>query len=133
MKLKRVAIALGLGLLFTGCSPIGPISRDQLAENLAPILEVENRVNRAMSGVQMLGFVSEISDKDAEKLKAHYDVYSVYYHAANVYLAVGDIESYIAHIEMAKKELGAIEAILKNSPLTDKLFSDFKGYPSYNF
>ncbi len=115
MKLNRVAIALGLGLLFTGCSPIGPISRDQLAENLAPILEVENWVNRAMSGVQMLGSVGEISDKDAEKLKAHYDVYSVYYHAANVYLAGGDIESYIAHIQMAKQELDTMEVILKHS------------------
>ncbi len=97
MKLNRVALVLGLGLLFTGCSTIGPISRDQIAENLAPILEVENRVSRAMSGVQMLGSVGEISDKDAEKLKSHYDIYSVYYHAANVYLAVGDIESYISH------------------------------------
>ncbi len=133
MKLNRVAIALGLGLLFTGCSQIGPISRDQLAANLAPILEVENRVKRAMSGVQMLGSVGEISDKDAEKLKAHYDVYSVYYHAANVHLAGGNIESYISHIEMAKQELAAIEAILKNSLVADKLFSNFTGDRSYNF
>lgn len=133
MKLNRLAIALGLGLLFTGCSPIGPISRDQLAENLAPILEVENRVNRAMSGVQMLGLIGEISDKDAEKLKSHYDIYSVYYHAANVYLAGGDIESYISHFEMAKKELDAMEAILRNSPVADKLFSNFTGYRSNNF
>ena len=133
MKLNRVALALGLGLLFTGCSTIGPISRDQIAENLAPILEVENRVNRAMSGVQMLGSVGEISDKDAEKLKAHYDVYSVYYHAANVYLAGGDIESYISHIEMAKKELAAIEAMLKKGPVADKLFSNFTDYRSYDF
>ncbi len=133
MKLNRVALVLGLGLLFTGCSTIGPISRDQIAENLAPILEVENRVNRAMSGVQMLGSVGEISDKDAEKLKAHYDVYFVYYHAANVYLAGGDIESYKSHIEMAKKELVAREAILKNSLVADKLFSNFTGYRSYSF
>ena len=115
MRLYRVAIALGLGLLFTGCSPIGPMSRDQLATNLAPILEVENRAKQVLSGAQMLGSVGVISKKDAGKLKAHYDVYFVYYYSANVYLAGGDIESYIAHIQMAKQELDTMEVILKHS------------------
>ncbi len=133
MRLYRVAIALGLGLLFTGCSPIGPISRDQLAANLAPILEVENRAKQVLSGAQMLGSVGVISEKDAGELKVHYDVYFVYHNAANVYLAGGDIESYIAHIQTAKQELDTMEAILKHSLVADKRFSDFSGYRSFDF
>jgi hypothetical protein len=54
-----------------------------------------------------------MSQESAQKLKATHDVYYVYYLAASVYLARGNLEAYLAHLKQAEKELDSMEAILK--------------------
>lgn len=109
-----VVFTLMAGAL-AACSQIALIPRDQLAMNLAPILEIENRVSQISSSSQMLGLIGAISEEQADKLKTHSDVYYVYYLAANVDLAQGDIDSYRAHLELAQRELDEMEATLKAS------------------
>jgi hypothetical protein len=99
--------------LFTGflagCAPLGEVSRDRLVANLPPILEVEERANRAMRGIEKLALLGEITDKDMKQLKEHYDVYYVHHKAASVFLAEGNIRSYESHVGLAKKELDSME------------------------
>jgi hypothetical protein len=49
------------------------------------------------------------------KLKATHDVYYVYYLAAAVHLARGNMGSYVAHVKLAERELDAMEAIVKEN------------------
>jgi hypothetical protein len=62
----------------------------------------------------MLLSLGGLSKDNAEDLKAHYDVYYVYYLAANVSLARGHMESYLAHVKLAAGELDLMEAIVKD-------------------
>jgi hypothetical protein len=107
------SVIISLLFLFTvfvaGCSPIREVSRDRLVENLGPILEVEERANRAMRGIEKLALLGEITDTDMKKLKEHYDVYYVHHKAASVFLAEGNIRSYESHVGLAKKELDSME------------------------
>ncbi len=114
--MKKVILALSLlsagGLL--ACSQIPTIPRDQLTANLAPILKVGERADKATT--QILGLVSQMTAKKVEELKTHYQIYSVHYLAASVYLARGSMEDYKAHLRQAETELEAMEAILHKAP-----------------
>jgi hypothetical protein len=63
---------------------------------------------------KVLDSLGGITKEKLEELKGHYDVYYVYYLASNVHLAEGNTDSYLAHVELAERELEAIEAILKD-------------------
>jgi hypothetical protein len=108
-----ISLLLFLAAFFTGCVPVREVSRNQLVENLAPILVVEERANRAMRGIEKLALLGEVRDGDMKKLKEHYDVYYVHHKAASVFLAQGDIRSYKAHVGMAKEELDSMEEKIK--------------------
>lgn len=105
-------LVLASGLV--ACSQMNPISRDQLAENLHPILKIENRVDRLQYYTQMLDKLGAINKENVDALKTHHDIYYVYYVAANVQLARGNMESYMAHVKLAEKELDLMEAMLKD-------------------
>jgi hypothetical protein len=62
----------------------------------------------------MLVLLEGMSTETAQRLKATHDVYYVYYLAATVHLARGNLESYLAHLKQAEKELDSMEAILKH-------------------
>ena len=96
------------------CSTVEPISRNQLAANIKPILEIEERIDQMRYYTKLLDSLGGISKEKLEDLKGHYDVYYVYYLASNLYLAEGNTESYLAHVKQAQSELDAIEAILKD-------------------
>lgn len=67
----------------------------------------------------MLGSRGGISEAVLKEMQEHYDIYYVYYSASSVYLARGDVQSYLAHIRMAEGELAAMEALLKHSLAKD--------------
>lgn len=115
-RMKTISLVLSLAVAggLVACSQVNPISRDQLAENLAPILRMERRVDQVKYYTQMLAYLGGISSEKTEDLKAHHDIYYVYYVAANVQLARGDMESYLAHVSQAERELDLMEAILKD-------------------
>ncbi len=96
------------------CSTVEPISRNQLAANIKPILKIEERNDQMRYYTNMLDSLGGISKEKLEELKGHYDVYYVYYLASTLYLAEGNTESYEAHVKQAQSELDAIEAILKD-------------------
>lgn len=108
-----IFLSFALTAFFSGCAPIGEVSRNQLVENLAPILEAEERANRAMRGIEKLALLGEIGDSDMKELKEHYDVYYVHHKAASVFLAQGNIRSYQSHVGLAKKELDSMEQKIK--------------------
>lgn len=114
MKIMKFALFLVLASGLTACSAIDPIPRDHLVANLAPILKVEKRFERVKYYTQMLISVSGISEERLEKLKPHYDIYYVYYLASNVQLARGNMESCLAHLQMAEREMDMMESILKD-------------------
>jgi hypothetical protein len=91
-----------------------PIAPQDLAQNLGPILKIEKRLDQVKYYSQMLGNLGGMNDERADDLKAHHDIYYVYYVAANVQLARGDMEAYVAHVKLAEQELDFMEAIVKD-------------------
>ena len=131
MKIAQIALSLILTVGAAGCSyiqPIQPISRDQLAQHIDPILKMERRLDQVMYYTKMLGSLGGLSQGKSKELKQHLDVYYVYYLASNVQLARGDMVAYQAHVELAEKELDVMEKILK-----DGLDKDFEPDPNATF
>ncbi len=114
MKTLSLAFLVLLVSSLVACSQIAPIPRDELAANLAPILKIEKRSDQIKYYTEMLLYLGGLSQDKAEDLKAHYDVYYVYYLAANVSLARGSMESYLANVKLAEKEIDLMEAIVRD-------------------
>jgi hypothetical protein len=114
MELMKSTLLLLLASGLVACTPIDPIPRNQLAANIKPILKIEERIDQMRYYTKVLDSLGGITKEKLEELKGHYDVYYVYYLASNVHLAEGNTDSYLAHVELAERELEAIEAILKD-------------------
>ncbi len=114
MKIMKSALFLILASGLIACSQIDPIPRNQLVANIAPILKIEERADQIRQYAKMLDSLGRLNKKRSEEVKAHYDIYYVYYLVSNVQLAEGNTESYLAHIKLAEGELNAIETLLKD-------------------
>jgi len=118
MKVTQTFLRLILFLVFSAglaaCSQIKPIAPEDLARNLGPILKIEKRLDQVKYYSKMLGNLGEMKGENADDLKAHHDIYYVYYVAANVQLARGDMEAYLAHVKLAERELDLMESIVKD-------------------
>ncbi len=127
MKNLGLAVSLVLAMGLAACSQVllKPISRDQLVDNIAPILKMEKRLDQVMYYTKMLGSLGGLSQGKSSELKNHLDIYYVYYLASNVQLAKGNMISYQAHLKLAENELDVMESILK-----DGLDNDFA--PDYS-
>jgi len=112
MNIMKFALSVILATGVMACSQIDVAPPNQLIANIAPILNVEKRADLIMYYVKVLDSMGGMSKERSEELKAHYDVYYVYYLASNVHLAGGKTESYLAHLKLAEGELDAIETIL---------------------
>jgi hypothetical protein len=120
-RLVRI-VAVGASMLvlafgLAACGQIGPqpMGRDQLAANLAPLLKIERRADQVKYYTLLLDKVGGLGEEGAQALKNHHDVYYVYYLAANMHLARGNLDSYRVHVKLAEKELDSMEGILKES------------------
>ncbi len=115
MKNLRLAFLL-FGVIGLGaCAQVSPMPRDQLTANLVPILKIEQRSSQMKNVIQVLGSVGTLNGQTLEELKGHYDVYFIYYSASTVYLAGGNVASYLAYVKLAEEELDAMEQLLKES------------------
>ncbi len=114
MNIMKFTLSLIMASGIVACSQIDPAPRNQLVANITPILDVEKRADRIMYYLKVLDSIGGVSKERSEELKAHYDVYYVYYLASNVQLAGGKTESYLAHVKLAEGELDAIETILND-------------------
>ena len=98
-----------------------PASREEVVQNLEPIVKVEERGRMLTMAIQELPNLVEIKAEEALKIKEHYDVYYVHHNAATISLAQGDIDLYRGHLKIASAELDSIEqnlkTIIKNSGL----------------
>lgn len=114
-KRNKLAVAGGwlLAPLLAGCSVTQPALRERLVGNLGPIVKLEERAKEMSQNVEMLALLGKIERHDAQALKENYDVYYVHHEAAAVYLAQGRLEAYRSHVELAEKELDAMELRLK--------------------
>lgn len=106
--------ALLLSTVFAGCAQTRVVSRDEVVQNLDPIVQVEQRGQKLMAVMQKLPLVVEIDAGNARKLKEHYDVYHIYHSAATISLVQGNFQVYNEHLAVASKELDSIEDTLKN-------------------
>ncbi len=123
--MKRILPVILFPLLAFGCaaqtdsSSQEPASRQEVVENLQPIVQVEERGRMLTMAMQQLPFMMDIRTEDAEKLKEHYDVYYVHHNAATISLAQGNFNAYRGHLKVASAELDSIEerlkTIIKNS------------------
>jgi len=121
-----LSLVLAMGLAACSQVQVEPISRDQLVENIDPILNMEKRIDQVMYYAKMLGSLGGLSQGKSSELKTHLDIYYVYYLASNVQLAKGNMTSYQAHLELAEKELDVMESILKDG-LDKDLEFDYSG------
>jgi len=123
-----LALSLVLAMGLAACSQVQvkPIPRDQLVENIAPILNMEKRLDQVMYYTKMLGSLGGLSQGKSTELKRHLDIYYVYYLASNVQLAKGNMNSFEAHLKLAEKELDVMESILKDGLDRDLEF-DYNG------
>jgi uncharacterized protein YcfL len=103
-----------LALVVIGCSQVRPVTRNQLVENLAPIVEIEGRSSDLTMLYQRLKLIGWIKDEDSRALKEHYDVYYIYHKGAVVSLAQGDVETCKSLVRLADQELKSIETKLKS-------------------
>ena len=128
MRNLVLALSLVLAMGMAACSQVQvvPISRDQLVENIDPILKMEKRIDQVMYYAKMLGSLGGLSQGKSSELKTHLDIYYVYYLASNVQLAKGNMVSYQAHLKLAEKELDVMESILKDG-LDKDLEFDYSG------
>ncbi len=101
------------GLLLSGCLSAQPVPRQQIVDNLKPIVEIETRANRITLVIQKLAMLGELKKTDQRALKEHFDVYYIHHKAAAVFLAQGDLVGYESHINAADKELDGIESKLR--------------------
>jgi hypothetical protein len=102
-----------ISTLFVGCAQTRAVSREEVVQNLDPIVKVEQRGQKLVSVMQQLPLVMEVDAENAKKLKEHYDVYHVYHNAATISLAQGNFQVYNEQLGVASKELDSIEHTLK--------------------
>jgi len=114
MKILKLALPLVLASGLAACAQIQPIPRDQLAENIDPILKMERRLDQVMYYTKMLGTVGGLTQGKSKELKKHLDIYYVYYLASNVQLASGDMIAFQKHVALAERELENMETLLKD-------------------
>lgn len=119
MNVFKASLGIILASGLAACSQVSPVPRERLAQNISPILKIEERYNQLKEAIQILGSMGKVDGETMKDLKAHSDVYYLYYWASAVQLAGGNMESYRAHVKLAEKELESIENILR-----EKLASD---------
>ncbi len=118
--MKKISLWLVLLTILTGCSlalPDDPITRDKLSENMGEVLELEREVSSIQTYMTMYG--SAMTEDMLKAVKSIYDRYYLYYMAANVALANGDIELYRKHLAMAKAEVEKIMHALSKEDQAD--------------
>lgn len=121
MNVFKASLGIILASGLAACSQVSPVPRERLAANIRPMLKIEERYNQLKEAIQILGSMGKVDGETMKDLKAHSDVYYLYYWASAVQLAGGNMESYRAHVKLAEKELESIEHILR-----EKLASDQK-------
>jgi hypothetical protein len=119
LQKKCVLPGILFPLLIFGCAQTQsasrePVSREEIVQNLNPIVKVEERGRKLTMVMQQLPLVVDINEEDVQKLKEHYDVYYVYHNAATISLAEGKFQAYRDHLKVASHELDSIEQRLKN-------------------
>lgn len=114
--LSLIAIALVI-VASQGCSitGAGTVVRTELVADLKPINEIERQsqmITQILGGMSQYGM---LDDQAAMRLKEHYDLYYIYHAAAAVHLASGERRQYLQYVELARRELDAMESVMRSA------------------
>lgn len=99
-----------------GCSMTGAgtVARTELVADLKPINEIERHsqmITQILGGMSQYGM---LDDQATMRLKEHYDLYYIYHMAAAVHLARGERHQYLQYVEQARRELDAMESMMRS-------------------
>jgi len=111
--IKYAIISLACALALTACASTVQLSRKNMLQDLQSLIALEDQYGQLQQTIQVVMlFSQEIPDNKATKLKEHNDIYWVHHLAANVAVANGDMAGYEKHVEAAKREVDAMDAIV---------------------
>ena len=100
-----------------GCSTsrVGIVAREAVIADLKPIVEIEARA-QAIGQILASASGSGMFDSPAAMgLKEHYDLYYLYHMAAAVHLAHAERQPFFEYVELARRELDAMESIMRSA------------------
>lgn len=111
--IKHTMIALAWALGLAACASTVELSRKDMLQKLQTLIALEYKHGQLQRNIQATIVYSQgIPDDKANKLKEHNDVYWVHHAAANVAVANGNMESYEKHVEAARREVEAMDAVV---------------------
>jgi len=76
---------------------------------------IERRVKNALSEIKEMVRAGGISDKEKDRLKAHQENFYARYYAAGIFRSQFSLKRHEDELDLAEKELAAIEKILERN------------------
>ncbi len=111
--IKHTMIALACALGLAACASTVELSRKDMLQTLQPLIVLEGKHGQLQRNIQAtIVYFQGIPEDKANKLKEHKDVYWAHHVAANVAAASGDMERYETHVEAARREVEAMDAVV---------------------
>jgi len=111
--IKHAIIALACTFALAACASTVELSRKDMLQHLQPLIALEGKYEQMNENIKLaVLFSQEIPVNKANKIKEHNDVYWVHHAAANVAVANGNIESFKKHVEAARREVEAMDAVV---------------------
>ena len=111
--IKHTIIALACAMGLAACASTVELSRKDMLQQLQILVALEDKHDQLKRNIRVAMVYSQgIPDDKATRLKEHNDVYWVHHAAANVAVANGNMESYEKHVEAARREVEAMDAVV---------------------
>lgn len=107
--MKHLLVCL-LAVFLASC--LTPASPDLVRNNMNLVREADESRQNIQTLLGALAWYP-VSDKDKEKIREYRDVEYIYYHAAAIALAAGDLDGYKAYMELSRAELAAWTEYIK--------------------
>lgn len=84
---------------------------------------IEQRVKNAFADVKELILMGQVSDGEKNRIKAHQENFYARYYAANIFRSQSSFTRYQEELDLAEKELSAIEKLVKKHQSKGDRFS----------
>lgn len=91
------------------------VAREAVIADLKPILEIEAQAQTIRQILETARGYRMFDSRAVTDLKEHHDLYYIYHLAATFHLAHGERQQFIDYVELARRELEAIESIMRSA------------------